>query len=153
MNAIAILFIAGVILVGFEVVVPGGVLGVLGGIALFGGVAVSFYDYGLSGGVIAFFGALGLVGVVLWVEFFLLPKTALGRRMFLQTAITGTSGPTVENVVGQSGKTITALAPSGYVQIGGKQYEAFSRAGFVEAGAAVKVIDADNFRLIVTLEN
>ena len=115
-------------------------------------MATAFYDYGLSGGFIAFLVALGLLGIVLWLEFVLLPKTALGRRMFLQSAVTGTSKAATENMVGRSGKTITALGPSGYVQIEGKQYEAFSRSGFVDAGTAVKVIGADNFRLIVTLE-
>lgn len=152
MNAIVILFTVGVLLIGFEVVVPGGILGILGGLALFGGVATAFYDYGLSGGVIAFLVALGLLGIVLWLEFVLLPKTALGRRMFLQSAVTGTTKAATENLVGRSGKATTALGPSGYVQIEGKQYEAFSRSGFVDAGSAVKVIGSDNFRLIVTLE-
>lgn len=153
MNAIVILFTVGLVLIGFEVVVPGGILGVLGGLAMFGGVAVSFYDYGIGGGFVAFLIALGLLGLVLWLEFVILPKTALGRRMFLQAAVTGTTKAPTENLTGHSGKAVTTLAPSGYVLIEGKQYEAFSRTGFVEAGALVKVIDVDNFRLIVTLEN
>ncbi|MCC6415306.1 MAG: NfeD family protein [Opitutaceae bacterium] len=152
MNAIIILFTVGALLIGFEVVVPGGILGLLGGIALFGGVAMSFYDHGLNGGFIALLVALGLTGIVLWLEFRLLPRTALGRRMFLHAAVTGTTTAAVEDLAGRVGHAVTALGPSGYVLIEGKQYEAFSRAGFVEAGTAVKVISADNFRLIVTLE-
>lgn len=152
MNGIVILFTVGVLLIGFEVIVPGGVLGVLGGIALFGGVAMSFYDYGMTGGLIAFALALGLAGVVIWLEFVLLPKTALGRRMFLKSAVTGTTKAATKNLTGHTGKTVTALAPSGYVLIDGEQHEAFSRAGFLDAGVPVKVIGTDNFRLIVTLE-
>lgn len=154
MNAIVILFSVGLILIAAEVVVPGGILGVLGGLALLGGVIVSFHDYGLGGGLVAFLLALGLLGVVLWLEFVLLPKTALGRRMFLKSAVTGTSSKAApEDLTGRTGKAVTALAPTGYVVIDGQQNEAFSRAGFVKAGATVKVIGADNFRLIVTPEN
>ncbi|MFZ9681591.1 MAG: NfeD family protein [Cephaloticoccus sp.] len=74
--------------------------------------------------------------------------------MFLQTAVTGTTTKAAtENLIGRTGKAATALAPTGYVVIDGRQHEAFSRTGFVEAGAAVKVIGADTFRLIVTPEN
>jgi len=152
MNAIIILFTVGALLIAFEVLVPGGILGLLGGLALLGGVGTAFYDYGLSGGVIAFISALGLLAIVLWLEFVLLPKTALGRRMFLQSAVTGTTKSPTENLVGHTGKAVTALGPTGYVQIEGKQYEAFSRSGFVDAGSTVKVVGEDSFRLIVTLE-
>jgi len=152
MTAIVILFTVGVLLIGFEVIVPGGVLGVLGGFALIAGVAMAFYDHGLSGGASAFFVALALVGVVLYLEFVILPKTAFGRRMFLRSAVTGTTKAATEELTGRTGKTVTALAPSGYVLIDGKQHEAFSRSGFLEEGTAVKVIGKDNFRLIVTPE-
>ena len=42
------------------------------------------------------------------------------------------------------------LSPSGYIMIDGKRYEAFCQSGQVPAGAALEVIGADNFRLIVS---
>jgi membrane-bound ClpP family serine protease len=36
------------------------------------------------------------------------------------------------------------------VRVEGKRYEAFSPAGFVAKGAALRVTGLDNFRLIVT---
>lgn len=150
MTMIAILFVAGLLLLGFEVFIPGGVLGVLGGLALLGGVGLAFVDFGLGGGLGALLVAVVLVGIVLYFEFAVLPKTAMGRRLFLQSAVTGRTGVVRErDFVGSVGLTSTALAPTGYVEIDGRRHEAFSRSGFLEPGVPVKVVGADNFRLIV----
>jgi len=151
MNLIALLFIIGVIFLGFEVFLPGGILGVLGGLAMLGGCGLAFANYGTSGGVLAVLLALVLVVVMLAFEFIILPKTALGKRLFLSASIQGTvKSPQPNELIGSCGKTVTALAPSGYVSIDGHQHEAFSRSGFLEAGVPIKVIGMDNFRLIVT---
>ena len=148
---IVLLYAIGIILVLFEVIVPGGVLGVLGALCLMGGCGVAFYQFGLTGGLVGLFSALALLGLGLFIEFRLLPRTRLGRRMFLGAAVTGrsTQSPDDKNLVGRAGETVTALAPSGIVVIDGRKYEAFSQSGFVERGAHVVVRAYDNFRLIV----
>lgn len=152
MNAILMLFIAGAVLLAAEVFVPGGVLGVLAALALLAGVVLSFIDYGSAGGWIAIGAALALTGITLWFEFMILPKTALGRRLFLKAAITGASQAPLaerETVVGQAGVADTTLAPTGYVTVAGKRYEAYSRSGLIAKGEALRVVELDNFRLIV----
>jgi len=52
-------------------------------------------------------------------------------------------------VLDQVGETVTPLAPTGYVSVKGRRYEAFSRSGFLAKGVAVKVTGLDNFRLLV----
>lgn len=152
MNAITILFALGVLLLAVEVFVPGMVLGVLGGLALMGGVIIAFMNFGVSGGMGAFGAALALVTVVLIVEFVVLPRTKLGKRMFLTTNVQGTSQPPVAelSVVGKSAVALTSLVPSGYVSIEGKRYDAFSQSGHVEKGESLRVLGMDNFRVIVT---
>jgi|UniRef100_UPI00404AD6E7 membrane-bound ClpP family serine protease len=153
MNAIVLLFAVGLLLLGFEVVVPGGVLGVIGALAMLGGCGVAFANFGMSGGLMAVSTAFVLGALMLYFEFVLLPKTALGKRFFLTTSIKGTTAAIrADNLTGKVGTAVTALAPSGYVAIDGQQHEAFSRSGFLDAGVAVKVVGADNFRLIVTPE-
>jgi membrane-bound ClpP family serine protease len=152
MSLMVMLFIIGAVLLGAEVLVPGGILGIIAGVALLGGVALAFFEHGTEGGWIAVAAALGLVALTLWIEFVILPKTALGRRLFLKAEITAASQPALaerEIVVGQSGVADTTLAPSGYVIVGGKRYEAFSRSGLIAKGAALRVVELDNFRLIV----
>ena len=151
MTLIAILFVTGVILLGAEVFIPGGILGVLAVLAMVGGTVLSFVDYGLTGGLLAMGIAIAMVGAVLFFEFAILPKTQLGQRLFLKASIDGTSAPKREReYVGSTGVAVTALGPTGTIEIDGKRHEAFSRSGFLEAGVDVEVVGEDNFRLIVT---
>ena len=154
MTMIAALFVIGAVFLGMEILLPGGILGVFAGIALIGGVVLAFLDFGLAGGAVALIVALILVVLVLNLEINILPKTAAGKRFFLNAAISGASSTARENdLTGKSGVTSTTLGPSGYILIDGKRYEAYSRVGLLEKDVPVKVVGADNFRLIVTPEN
>jgi membrane-bound ClpP family serine protease len=152
MNAIIILFLLGIILLVFEVVMPGAVLGILGGLSMVGGCIVAFNLYGAGGGSVATLVALAILGLALYVEFVLLPRTRLGKMMFVHSVQTATSQPPVaaDSVVGKTAEALTTLAPTGFVLVEGKRYEAFCRSGHVEKGASLRVAGLDNFRLIVT---
>jgi membrane-bound serine protease (ClpP class) len=153
MNAIIILFLIGALLLAAEVFLPGIIAGVLGGLALLVGSILSFGEFGLWGGLIASVAAIGLVVLVLYLELVVLPKTALGRKMVVQATVDATSQPplaSLNTVVDQPAEALTTLAPSGYVLVGGRRYEAFCRSGHAAKGAALRVVGLDNFRLIVT---
>ena len=153
MTAIVILFLAGVILLAFEVVMPGAILGVAGGIAIAAGVILSFVDYGFSGGIIACCAALVLTGIALYLEFSILPKSRLAKSLSMTGTVAGISQPAIadrKNVIGRTAVAITALSPSGYVEMDGQRYEAFARHGHTQAGERLDIIDVDNFRLIVS---
>jgi membrane-bound ClpP family serine protease len=153
MNALAILFAVGIALLAVEVFLPGGIAGIFGGLSMLGGCVLAFQQFGVSGGSVATVVALGLLGLTIYIELVWLPKSKLGRAMVVESAVDGTSQmalPPAKEVVGQSAEALTTLAPSGYISLGGKRYEAFSRSGHVEKGAALRVVGVDNFRLIVT---
>jgi membrane-bound ClpP family serine protease len=153
MNAVILLFLAGLLLLAFEVFTPGAVLGVLGGIAMAAGCGVAFYRFGPAVGALTTVTAALLLGAMLWVELVVLPKTRLGQKLFQHQTIAAQSQPAVADpaaVVGKSADAVTALAPSGYVQIEGRRYESWSQSGYVPKGATVRVVGLDNFRLIVT---
>ncbi len=153
MNAIVVLFVVGFVLLAFEVFVPGAILGIIGGLALLGGVVLAFLEYGSTGGCTALAVGAALGALMLFVEFWLLPRTPWGKRMFLHAAVEGTSQPPPAEsaaVMGRTGEAVTPLSPSGHVLIDGRRYEAFSRSGLVAKGAQVQVVGLDNFRLIVS---
>lgn len=153
MNAIIVLFVVGFVLLAFEVIVPGAILGIIGGLAILGGVILAFMEYGSTGGWTALGVGAGGGMLMLAVEFWLLPRTPWGKRMFLRAAIDGTSQPApaeASNVMGRAGEALTPLSPSGHVLIDGRRYEAFSRSGLLPKGAEVRVVGLDNFRLIVS---
>lgn len=154
MMLVVLLFCLGVILLAVEVLVPGGILGTLGGLALFGGCVLAFVENGFWGGSAATLLACGLVAASLWLQFSVLPRTKLGRKAFLTAEVSGTASSLeakTQHLVGREGTTLTPLTPSGYVQVNEQRYEAFSQSGQIPAGSSVTVIGADNFRLVVTL--
>lgn len=154
MTSIAVLFAIGAVFLGAEIFLPGGILGVFAGLALVGGCVLAYLDYGLSGGVLAMISALVMAGIVLYFEFSILPKTSLGKRLFLTASVQGDSAVKRDaDFVGCIGVTETTLGPSGYITIDGRRHEAFSRSGLLARGVSVKVVAADNFRLIVTPVN
>ena len=154
MTLIILLFALGIVLLAVEVIVPGAVLGSLGGLMMFGGCVKAFMEFGTGGGILAVSVALALALLAFYLEFRVLPRTRIGRRAFLTSEVTGVSaafGREAHALIGKSAEALTMLSPSGYIRVGGKRYEAFCQSGQAPAGAALEVIGADNFRLIVSL--
>ncbi len=153
MTTILLLFGAGLILLALEVVVPGAILGIIGGIFMLIGVITAFSQYGFSGGTWAALAAIVIVGVALYLEFVLLPRSRLAKKFTMDTTVAGTSQPPIADraaVIGGQAVAVTALAPSGYVEFAGRRYEAYCRSGLVNAGERLDIVDLDNFRLIVS---
>lgn len=152
MNLVIVLYALGAFLLAVELIVPGGIIGAIGGVLMLGGIIVLYSEYGLEAGILGFLGALAILALTFYVEVKLLPKTAFGKRFFLNAQVKGVSQKELveDSCVGQECKTVTALSPSGYVLLNGKKVDAMSRSGFIEANEVVKVIGKDNFRLLVS---
>lgn len=153
MTIIILLFSIGILLLVAEVLVPGAILGAIGGLLMFIGCVVAFVTFGLGGGSLALLAALIIAAIAFYIEFRVLPRTKLGKRAFLTEQVTGVSaalGKDALSLVGQPAEALTMLSPSGYVRVDGQCYEAFCQSGQAPVGAALEVTGADNFRLIVT---
>jgi membrane-bound serine protease (ClpP class) len=156
MNVIVALYLVAVVFLFFEVFTPGPLFGILGGLTLLGGVVVAFGHYGLSGGLLAVVGGMVAAGATLYAELVWLPKTRFAKLFSLAETSGSVSQPLpakIEEVVGKDADALTTLAPSGYVLVAGKRYEAFSQSGHVEKGTRLRVVGLDNFRLIVSKSN
>lgn len=156
MTWIILLFSVGILLLAAEVLVPGGIIGAIGGVMIFAGIIIAFNLFGASGGLLALVAGIVVAAIAFFMEFKVLPRTALGRRAFLTKEITSVSravGLEARDLIGKSAEAITMLSPTGYVRIDGQRYEAFCQTGQVPAGANLEVIGADNFRLIVAQHN
>ena len=151
MTAIVLLFITGVLLLAAEVVLPGGLAGIIGGIALLVGSVLTFSEYGAGSGTLATLGALIVVGGMLYIEMVWLPRSKIGRDLVVQSTVGGEQPPVASaTVIGKPAKALTTLAPSGFVDIEGTRYEAYCRTGHVSRGANLTVVDVDNFRVVVS---
>lgn len=154
MTLIILLFSIGILLIALEVIIPGAILGTIGGILMFIGCVMAFITFGNIGGIIAVTSAFAVAALALFIEFRILPHTRFGKRAFLTSEITGVSaalGSEARLLVGKSAEALTMLSPSGYVSVDGQRYEAFSQSGQVPAGSHLEITGADNFRLIVSL--
>ncbi len=154
MTAIILLLTAGVLLLGAEIIVPGGILGTIGGLLLFGATVAVFIGYGTAPGVLAALVAIGLCILMLYLELRVLPRSRVGRAAFLTAEIDGVSTAydpaDARSLTGKPATAATMLSPSGYVLVEGRRYEAFCQSGQAPSGADLEVIGADNFRLIVS---
>lgn len=152
MNLVIIFFLLGVLLLAGEVFVPGAVLGILGGAAMLVGCILSFRVFGPAEGMLVTLVAAALLGLILWIELVWLPRSRFGRRLVVHAASDGTAQPPIASaaVIGRPAEAETTLAPSGYVLVDGRRYEAYCEAGHAAKGSALRVTGLDNFRLLVT---
>lgn len=151
MTLLLILVGATLVLTFLELLLPGGVLGVLAAISLLVATWLGFDSYGFFGGITVFFGTLVALVILTFVEFRLMAKTPYGRRFFLDTSIDGHSNKAQaeDSIIGKKGIALTRLNPSGRVSIGNKNYEAYSQDGFIEDGQEIAVVARDDFKLTI----
>lgn len=145
------LLAAGLLLVVAEVFIPGGVVGVAGGLALLGAAAIGLAKFPapwgfLSAVSIVVFGGIGLL---LWVQIF--PRSRAGKRIALRAdGAEFKSAAASRDLVGAPGEALTALRPGGIALVGGKRYDVLADGGeWIAAGAAIRVSDVRDGHVIV----
>jgi membrane-bound serine protease (ClpP class) len=135
-----LLFTVGMALVVAEVVMPGIVLGLLGAAAALGGIWIGFEASP----------ALGIGELVVAVVAVPLLFYWGMRRMQLVKAIE--SEPPKEDLsklVGRTGEVVHDLKPGGTVLIDAVRYDAVALSGYLERGARVSVVKADEKKVFV----
>ncbi len=152
MTLIIALIVMAYIMFFFEIILPGGVLAVLGLLTLTAAAALTMQDYGVFAAFGVFVGSIMLAVVLFFLEIKLLEKSPIGGQFKLMTKIEGSSLKKQgdETLIGEEGDTVTPLNPSGRILINNKNYLAKSQSGWLEAGERVKVVESNVFHLIVT---
>ena len=151
MTLIIILLIAGFILVGAEVLLPGGILGVIALVLIIAATIIATNTYGGGAGMLVLFaGGLGSL-TTFFAMFKFIAVSPSGGGLRLDSAITGNaSGETIDPaLIGQSGVATTKLVPNGLVTIGDNDMQAHSEDGYVDIGESVTIQDIRNGDLIV----
>jgi membrane-bound ClpP family serine protease len=152
MSLIILLFSLGLVLLVLEVIIPGGILGIIGGVVLFAGCVCSFFILGTMQGLIAIAIALSAGFVLFYIQFKILPNTRIGKRFFLNREISGSANTLEENtrdLIGKTATSVTVLSPSGYVQVDGNSYEAVSQSGQIPENTELLITSANSFQLTV----
>lgn len=154
MTAIVWLIVAALILIFFEVLLPGGILGLIAAGCIIVATAIGVQEYGVVAGAGIFIGSMVACLILTVIEFKIFAKSKYGRRFFLSSSQQRGDGdppgaPEPDSVVGKTGEALTRLNPSGKIALEGKSFEAWSRDGYIDAGTKVKVLSRDTFKLIV----
>jgi len=159
-----IVFIIGILLVLFEILVfPGHGLSLALGIILVGiGLVFALLDNDyftfeyvrvpdISRSILTVFSGmlLGMLGV-LWLSSRIGEK-GMFRRIALTTdlADSDSADRKIHSLVGQTGKAMTVLRPSGKVIIDNEVYDAVSNQGFIDRGTTVTVVKFENMQIYV----
>ncbi len=166
-----LIFLIGVCLIAVEVfLVPGLILpGILGLAMMIGAIFWAMvdvwptqdYNYDFSNfrtptwELLQAFGVAVILGLATSK---ILPRTSLWGRMVLSETVGGSTkvlnsdnpvSGAMEATLGQEGKCVSELFPSGEVDIGGRRYDARSRLSKIEKGEKIRVVEISDFGLVV----
>lgn len=145
-----IFVIAGLMLIGMELFVPGGILGGIGAIALVGAMVTGFFAFPGLGVYIAL-AILLMLGlcIFIWARFF--PETPLGRQMAVEQDLGEAKGTEsgLDDLLSLQGEALSDLRPAGYARLDGKRVDVVSRGGMIEKGSTVEVVEVESNRVVV----
>lgn len=146
------LFLAGMILVLAEFIVPGGICGAMGVVILVlsGALAIQTYpDYVLTIVIVELTGVAACVVLGL----FLLARTGAGRALKLEARQNVEDGyvnmESDTSLIGASGVVFSALRPAGSILVNGRRIDAVSDGTFIDKDARVRVVDVRGNRVVV----
>lgn len=149
--SVLLLIVCGVILVILELIfIPGTtILGILGILALVGGVVISFTNFGSATGFWVLTGTIlfSITGLVYslragtWQRFAL--KTTIGSRV--------NEGEKLDLQIGMKGKLVSDLRPVGTAEFQDKLYEVQTNGTYLEAGNMVEIINLSDNKITVKL--
>ena len=151
----------GAVLLALEVfVIPGfGITGVLGILALLGGLTLSLVGAGATGaGVLYAVGRvslsllLALAASVALLRF--LPRLPYGRRLVLDTGLAARAGyasaPESDAMwVGKRGTAASPLRPAGIADLAGQRVDVVSQGEYIETDTPIEVVRVDGNRIVV----
>ena len=144
------LLIAGLLLVGAEIFVPGGILGVMGGLALLGAIVAGFIAFPGFGGWIAF-SIVFLVGIAMYLWIRIFPHTSIGKKMTVSSnmATFKATQTGLAELEGKEGTSLSELRPAGFARIEGKRVDVVTQGEMISKGTAIRVVDVESNRVVV----
>ncbi|MFJ7949958.1 nodulation protein NfeD [Lysinibacillus sp. NPDC096418] len=147
-----LIFIAGLALVIAEFFVPGGIVGILGGVLIL--ISLLLAGANMSQMIMSIFIAfvVAIIGMVILMKFFG-KKMHVFNKLVLKDATTTEEGY-VSNInrtdlLGKVGKTITPLRPAGTMQLGSERIDIVSEGSYIDAGKDVEIIKVEGSRIVV----
>jgi len=147
-----VLLIAGFVLVGIEMALPGfGLPGISGIISLVLGII--FIADTISEGIIMAIIVIVILGIMLAVAMTLLGSKKMKSPMVLREDVKGEQGflesSDLEYLVGKEGLALTDLRPAGKGMFDGIEFDILSGGSFINKGSNIRIYKIRDNKLIV----
>ncbi|MCW1927079.1 NfeD family protein [Bhargavaea beijingensis] len=147
-----LLFLAGVGLLIAELFVPGGILGILGGVAMVAGIILAGADPAWMAVSVITALVITILGMVIMMKFFG-KRLHLLNRIVLRDATDSESGyvssPSRLELIGRTARTVTPLRPSGTAELDGEYLDVVSEGRFIGKDQNVKITKVEGSRIVV----
>lgn len=147
-----IIFVIGLILVVAEFFVPGGIVGILGGILILGSILFAGQSFVHMAYSILIAMIIAGIGMVILMKFFG-KKLHMFNRLVLKDATTTEEGYVSNanriDLIGKQGISLTPLRPAGTVVIDDERIDVVTEGGYVDAGKTVEIIKVEGSRIVV----
>lgn len=149
---VGVLFAAGIVLILAEFVIPGAVIGILGGSCIVASVVLGWKWYPEYGIFILLGEVVGL-GLAIAFGIYLMSRSRVGR-VLVQTGVQRNDEGYASHqedpaLIGREGEAHSALRPAGVIMVDGRRIDAVSSGTFINKGARVRVIDVEGHRVVV----
>lgn len=147
-----LLFVVGLLLIAAEVFVAGGILGILGTVAVIGSMFLAGENVVQMGMSIVTALILAFLLIIIMLKVF--GKRVNIFRKFILTDSTNTESGYVSNVnrlelIGREGVTVTPLRPSGTIKVDDERLDVVAEGSFIEKNTTVKIVKAEGSRIVV----
>ncbi|MBI1947785.1 MAG: hypothetical protein HYS27_19000 [Deltaproteobacteria bacterium] len=145
-------FLAGMVLILAEFVLPGAVLGVIGGVLILISTGLGIYAFPEWTALLV---AGEFVGAFLFIVIglFVVSKTGYAGGLALRTSQHAEDGyvnvPSDRSLIGATGVVYTALRPAGSVIVNNERIDAVSNGLLIPKDSAVRVVEVHGNRVVV----
>lgn len=140
-TTIILLVVFGILALIAEMVLPGGILGVAGGLCLLSAAVMSYAEWGFAVGSVVSIGlfVLSLLIFQFWMKYFhVLPGT---RKLVLRGSIDqGDAQPDQSPLQGRRGAAITDIAPSGKASVDDQRFDVVAESLAIPRGSEVEFV-------------
>lgn len=146
-----LILLAGLLLIYFEFYLPGGIMGLTGGVLLFSNI---IYVATKSDSMIHLFAIIAatIAGLIIIVKLALnrIKKAKPGDSIYHDDDQEGYCASAYDkDIIGKEGVAMSNLSPSGYVVIEDKKIQALSQVGFIKKGEKIIAIGGQGSHVII----
>lgn len=148
---IVVIILLGLVALLLEILVlPGGIVGIIGTLFVVAGITLAYIRLGATAGTVT------LVATVLFIIFIviMLFRKKTWKRVMLEDNVTGKVNTIDENklFVGMPGIAVSRLAPAGKGKFNDEVEEVHSSHGFIDVGKEIIITKIEGNKIIVKLK-